>query len=586
VTAPERLPIVTLVERLASLAELRWALLRWAAPAGPVAPDAAWTAAEAPVDLAPVEARARELLEHTRSYLVPRARDLDAPLVVVLLGPTGSGKSTLLNTVAGAPASRTGVLRPTTRDAVVLAVSSDFDGLRLSGPLSRVSPERLELAEVGARPGVVIIDAPDIDSVERENRALADTLLEVADLCVFVTTATRYADRVPWDVLQRIEQRRLPLVVIVNRLPHGADAQSVIDDVRRLVARTALSSPGEAGLALEVLGVAEGELDPSGSALRRAAVGPLLERIERLASDKLARRALAEQALAGALAGLAPLTHAVADDLEHAAIDADALRRVAATDHAEELRTLMEQLRRGDVLREEVIRQWHSFVGADQITRAFSSGIGRVRGALLSLFRGTPPAPVSAVQEGATDDLTALVVSHAGDAARRTAAHWSTDPLGARLLGTDAGLWSASPGLADATRVALGDWIGVIASDVAATGALKRGVARGVSVGVNAGAVTVMLSVFAHTGGLTGAEVGIAAATAFLNQKLLNAIFGEAAVLEMIERARDRLRTTLEGLLADERGRFDRLVPEGTELRDLAAELRATVDSVPSPLPG
>lgn len=577
-TFPDRPSIVVLVERLASLAERRWALVDWASAAAAVAADGSPTTA----DEAPVQARARELLEHTRSYLVPRARDLDAALVVVLLGPTGSGKSTLLNTIAGAPASKTGVLRPTTRDAVVLATSSDFQGLRAAGPLSRVPSERLELVESGARAGLVIVDAPDIDSVERENRALADTLLEVADLCVFVTTATRYADRVPWDVLQRIEQRRLPLVVIVNRMPR-ADARSVIDDVRRLVARTALSSPGDPAIALEVLGVAEGELDPSGSGLRRAAVGSLLERIERLATDRVARRALAEQALTGALAGLAPLTHAVADDLEHVAIDADALRRVAAADHAAELTSLMDQLRRGDVLREEVIRQWHSFVGADQITRAFSSGIGRVRGALLSLLRGTPPAPVAAVQEGATDDLTGLVIAHAGDAARRTAAHWSTDPLGARLLATDAGLWSASPGLADATRAALGDWMGVIATDVAATGAMKRGVARGVSVGVNAGAVTVMLSVFAHTGGLTGAEVGIAAATAFLNQKLLNAIFGEAAVLEMIERARDRLRSTLEQLLASERSRFDRLVPEGRELRDLAAELRATVDSVPSP---
>ncbi|MBA2569930.1 MAG: 50S ribosome-binding GTPase [Chloroflexi bacterium] len=571
----DRPDIVSLVERLVALAERRWALVR--------ATDAEPGAVSEP------DARARELLEHTRSYLLPRARDLDAPLVVVLLGPTGSGKSTLLNTIAGAPASRTGVLRPTTRDAVVLATDADLAGLRSAGPLANLPSERLDHTTSGARSGLAVIDAPDIDSVERENRALADTLLELADMCVFVTTATRYADRVPWDVLERIEQRRLPLVVVVNRLPPGSDASDVLEDVRRLVGRTALAAPGgEAGTEagpLEVIGVAEGALDASGAALQPGAVEPLLRRIEWLATDRAARRRLAEQALAGALAGLAPLTHAVADDVEHAAIDADALRRIAAADHAEELRLLMEQLRRGDVLREEVIRQWHSFVGADQITRAFSSGIGRVRGALLSLFRGMPSAPVAAVQQGATDDLTSLVVAHAGDAARRTATHWSNDSLGSRLVATDATLWSASEGLADATRDALGEWVGAIATDVAATGATKRGVARGVSVGVNAGAVTVMLGVFAHTGGITGAEVGIAAATAFLNQKLLNAIFGEAAVQEMIERARDRLREKLEELMGAERSRFDRLVPDGTELRSLAAELRRTVDSVPAAVP-
>jgi hypothetical protein len=244
---------------------------------------------------------------------------------------------------------------------------------------------------------------------------------------------------------------------------------------------------------------------------------------------------------------------------------------------------MRERLRRGNVLREEVIRQWHSFVGADQITRAFSSGIGRVRGALAAIFRGSPEAPVAAVKKGATDDLSTFVVAHASDAARRTASHWSADPLGARLVANDAGLWTASADLGEATRAALTAWMGAIASDVAVTGADKRGVARGVSLGVNAGAVTVMLTVFAHTGGLTGAEVGIAAGTAFLNQKLLNALFGEAAVLEMISRARDRLDQTLESLMERERERFDRLVPSGEELRALAGDLRGAIEASSRP---
>ncbi len=588
-STPSRPDLVARVDRLVALAVRRAALL------GPEAVEDASDASRA------ASQRGRELLEHTRSYLLPRARDLDAPLVVLLLGPTGAGKSTLMNTLAGLHVSRTGVLRPTTRDAVVLASVDDQTSLRATGPLSSVAAHRLEWVERGARPGIAIIDAPDIDSVEHANRQLADTLLEVADLCFFVTTATRYADRVPWDVLARVEQRRLPLVVVVNRLPAGSDAWAVLDDVRRLLGRSGLTRPeaaADAGMAprgslagslavrpagLEVIGVAEGALHPDGTALSRDTVEALMGRLESLAADAGARRSLAEQALAGAVAGLAPLVHMVADDLEHQAIDADALRRVAATDHAEELRLMRERLRRGNVLREEVIRQWHSFVGADQITRAFSSGIGRVRGALAAIFRGSPEAPVVAVQKGATDDLSSFVVAHASDAARRTASHWSADPLGARLVANDAGLWTASADLGEATRAALTAWMGAIASDVAVTGADKRGVARGVSLGVNAGAVTVMLTVFAHTGGLTGAEVGIAAGTAFLNQKLLNALFGEAAVLEMISRARDRLDQTLESLMERERERFDRLVPSGEELRALAGDLRGAIEASSRP---
>jgi energy-coupling factor transporter ATP-binding protein EcfA2 len=551
--------LVARVEHLAALADRRAELLR---------PGAA----------EPVVRRARELREHARSYLLPRARDLDAPIVVLLLGPTGSGKSTLLNTIAEHRASETGVLRPTTRHAVVLATPDDAERIRAGGAFEAVDPTRVRAVPTGARPGVVVVDAPDIDSVEHPNRALAETLLELADLCVLVTTATRYADRVPWDILARVEQRGLPLLVVVNRLPSGPDRDAVLADVERLFAtRSPTLARQGLGRPLEVIGVDEGARMPPTESLDPDAVAPLLSRIDRLASDRDARRALAERALAGAVAGMDALVNEVADDLEHAAIDVDALRRSSATDHQQELERLLDRVGSGRVLREEVLRQWHTFVGADQVTRAFSSGIGRVRGAVSSLFRSVPPPPVAQVEEGVADELSALVMAHASEAARRTAARWAADATAAPLLDERPDLWSSSPDLPAATREALDEWLRSIAADVAATGATKRGLARGLSVGVNAGAVTVMLGVFAHTGGITGAEVGIAAATAFLNQKLLNALFGEAAVLEMIDRARDGLRDALTGLMARERQRFDGLLPAGDELRALAGDLRAVV---------
>src|SRR3954467_11626954 len=53
--------------------------------------------------------RARRLADHVRGHVRVRAASLDAPLIVVLLGPTGAGKSTLFNTIAGRAASPTGV---------------------------------------------------------------------------------------------------------------------------------------------------------------------------------------------------------------------------------------------------------------------------------------------------------------------------------------------------------------------------------------------------------------------------------------------------------------------------------------------
>jgi hypothetical protein len=552
------------VERLVAFAEQRWELLAAAERTIGTDPD------EPPSPTDPVGPlqRARELRDHTRSYLLPRARDLDAPLLVLLLGPTGSGTSSLMNALVGNPVSRTGVLRPTTRDAVVVGVPGDVARLLEGGALASVPRQRLEVHHDGARPGVVIVDAPDVDSVAHEDRALADALLEAADLCFFVTTATRYADRVPWDVLARADERRLPLVVVVNRMPPGDDADVVLEHVREMLAATSLD-------VRDVLSVAEGALSPSGTALRRTAVAPVRARIVELSRDRHARRALAEEALAGALEGLVPLCVAVATDLDREAASAEALLEQATDDHAEQSRLLFARLFSGTALREEVVRQWHSFVGADQVTRLFSSGVGRARGTLLALLRGAPKAPVTFVQQGASEDIAALVVDHAAEAARRTAVRWSSDPRGAALVAAEPGLWSASPGLEARAREIIERWFDSVAADVAHVGSDKRTVARTAALGVNAGSVTLMLATFAHTGGLTGAEAGIAAATAYLNQKLLNALFGEAAVQEMIERARERLRTAITALLDAERVRFESLAGDEDALRRLAADLRA-----------
>ena len=276
-----------------------------------------------------------------------------------------------------------------------------------------------------------------------------------------------------------------------------------------------------------------------------------------------------------ALAGLDPLLSSVAADVERAAAEGEALRAITAKSYDAELAALFEELRGGTFLRAEVLRHWESYVKADQITRFFSRGLGRIRGTILAAIRGMPEAPVGVVEKEVTSDVVAVAVSRASEAARRVASEWSTRTGPADHLSRDASLWSASPDLAERIRPRLHEWVASIATDVQARGAGKRDLAFGVSLGVNALAVAAMVGVFAHTAGVTGTEIGIVAATGFLNQKLLQAIFGEAAMREMIANARERLEALLRDEFSKERTRYDRLTADPAELRVLVDELRA-----------
>jgi energy-coupling factor transporter ATP-binding protein EcfA2 len=550
-TAPGDLRV--LVDRLERLAERRLAL-------GPRSEQAT--------------VRARQLVDHVRSHVRVRANSLEAPLVVLLVGPTGAGKSTIFNTIAGRAASPTGVLRPTTRTAVVLAHPTDRGGLR-DGALAGFAAGSVRfVTDDDIAPGLALIDTPDVDSVEHANRLLADRLVEAADLAVFVTTATRYADRVPWSVLERVRERGLPLLVVINRMPPEADDRAeILSDVERLMA--------EAGLETELIGVREGDLEPDGGRLLASTIRRLTDEIARLRADRDARIELAARALMGSLAGLGESVERVADDVDHEAIDVDALRRVA--DHAYEsgLADLRQEVRHGAFLREEALRHWQSFVGADQMTRFFSEGIGRIRGALQAVLRPAT-APVREVRAATTDDLLAAARLQAAEAARRTASTWSDWPGMGEDVSADADLWLPSADFDERLRDRLGGWIESIVEDIQLRGGPKRTLARGGTLGVNVLGTGVMLASFLHTGGLTGAEIGVAAATAFLNQKLLAALFGEAAMAELVGDARQRLQQVLETTFDEERARFDALLPpEGVlpalahDLRAVAADLRA-----------
>src|SRR3954451_9271281 len=183
-----------------------------------------------------------ELVAQIEDYLLPRLRSMDAPLLIVVGGTTGAGKSTLVNSLVGASIRPAGVLRATTRAAVLVCHPDDvrwFEGERVLPGMSRTigasaGPGGLTLAPTAALPGgVALLDSPDIDSVVDANRALARQLLAAADAWLFVTTAARYADAVTWELLRAARARGTVLWLVPDRVP-GEAAGEVAGHLREM----------------------------------------------------------------------------------------------------------------------------------------------------------------------------------------------------------------------------------------------------------------------------------------------------------------------------------------------------------------
>jgi len=148
-----------------------------------------------------------ELLER-----IDRRRALSAEHTVIgLFGATGSGKSSLLNALIGKDVARAAVRRPTT-SAPLAAVLGDAgsealldwleveerhaldEGTALARAANKPARGRRARRTEAGTPGVILLDLPDLDSVESAHRDIAERMTGMVDVIVWVTDPQKYAD--------------------------------------------------------------------------------------------------------------------------------------------------------------------------------------------------------------------------------------------------------------------------------------------------------------------------------------------------------------------------------------------------------
>ena len=562
-------------------------------------------------------------------YILPRSASVDNPLTIVVGGSTGAGKSTLVNTLLGEPLTQSGAIRPTTRHPVLLHRAEDEAALSperflptlprtrtsgmnagsqaLPGLDPKIARALIPITTSALPQGIALIDAPDIDSVSEENRTLAKELLSAADLWLFVTTANRYADAVPWELLHEAAARSIAIAVVLNRVPEG-DEEAIENDLRRML--------DEAGIhAVLIHTVTEQPRDESGM-LAPVSLAPLTLWIRELGADAPARAAIARQTLAGAVETLAGNLQVLAAEQARQQVAHQSLATIAAEEYEDALTTIDGALSDGSLLRGEVLSRWHDFVGTGDFFRSLDSTIGRLRDRVGSALRGQPAA-AQKVEDALESGIHAVVLDAAARASENTRTRWRASRAGRSLLARlDAPqAVSVAPQTASAApeqnagingeakgNEAKGDeaksevqsaedifsaavaeqirlWQGSVLEMIREEGADKRKRARFLSLGVNAAAVMLMVAAFSLTGGITGIEAGIAGGSGVVGTKLLESIFGEDAVRRMATRARTDLLERMADLLTEHAQPFT-VVLEETDPQADAGDIHRAAEQV------
>jgi hypothetical protein len=170
--------------------------------------------------------------------VLPRLSQSTTPQIVAIYGSTGCGKSVIVNTLTRSEAATAGPLRPTTRRPVLVANQRDLDALAGHPVRTMTTP----LAAANAIRGRAIVELPDTQLAERNDRTAVQRLLRLADLRIAVSSGIRYGDGLLWEMLLGQDDAVRPHGLIVNRV-QPSDAGAIQQDLTERLAALPYENP-------------------------------------------------------------------------------------------------------------------------------------------------------------------------------------------------------------------------------------------------------------------------------------------------------------------------------------------------------
>ncbi len=213
-----------------------------------------------------------DYLKKTEELSEIRSRDLEGaisilsnlnmPFIIAFAGGSSCGKSTLFNTLAGEIASLVSLLRPTTSIPVLYHHPSQtvyFNRKDFLEPYEKIVSQQvmLQVSEnrvtrssrdkpksfpkkiilyPSQRPDYpedfALLDTPDIDTTEAQNKEVAHDLFHIASLILFIFSTEKYADNRLWEDVRYLRSLGKPIVFVLNKLTPEHKAEGLIEDFK------------------------------------------------------------------------------------------------------------------------------------------------------------------------------------------------------------------------------------------------------------------------------------------------------------------------------------------------------------------